>query len=91
LLYLRSVEVWEQKYSGVSRAVAMPGAAVVFMTTSRLIHGARSVMYRAAGTEDGRSQWLQRLQARRNTNIAVVALANKNARILWALLAHDTV
>jgi len=33
--------------------------------------------------------WLARLAARRNANIAAVALANKNARIIWALLAHE--
>jgi transposase len=33
---------------------------------------------------------MQRLQARRNPNVAVVALANKNARVLWALLARGT-
>jgi hypothetical protein len=32
--------------------------------------------------------WLARLAARRNANIAAVALANKNARTVWALLAH---
>jgi transposase len=55
-----------------------------------LIHGARSVLYglkrRAEGPADG---WLVRLAARRNTNIAAVALANKHARIVWALLAHQ--
>ena len=53
-----------------------------------LIHGARSVLLslkRHAGRADG---WLARLTARRNANIAAVALANKNARIIWALLAH---
>ena len=53
-----------------------------------LIHGARSVLLslkRHAGQTDG---WLARLTARRNANIAAVALANKNARIIWALLAH---
>ena len=33
--------------------------------------------------------WLARLAAQRNANIAAVALANKNARIVWALLAHE--
>jgi transposase len=33
--------------------------------------------------------WLARLARRRNPNIAAVALANKNARIVWALLAHE--
>ena len=54
-----------------------------------LVHGARSVLLslkRHAGQTDG---WLARLAARRNANIAAVALANKNARIIWALLAHD--
>jgi transposase len=55
-----------------------------------LIHGARSVVYRATDKCGARSQWIQRLQARRNTNVAVVALANKNARVLWALLAKGT-
>jgi transposase len=33
--------------------------------------------------------WLRKLMARRNKNVAAVALANKNARIVWALLAKD--
>lgn len=49
-----------------------------------LIHGARSVVTRATH----KSPWLEQLCARRNPNIAAVALANKNARIAWALLAH---
>jgi transposase len=53
-----------------------------------LIHGARSVLFR---TQQRRAAdgWLARLVARRNKNIAAVALANKNARIAWALLAHE--
>ncbi|MFM8898754.1 MAG: IS110 family transposase, partial [Burkholderiales bacterium] len=33
--------------------------------------------------------WLGKLLERRNINVAAVALANKNARIVWALLARD--
>ena len=33
--------------------------------------------------------WIRKLMARRNKNVAAVALANKNARIIWALLAKD--
>ena len=33
--------------------------------------------------------WLHELLKRRNPNVAAVALANKNARIAWALLAHE--
>jgi transposase len=34
-------------------------------------------------------EWLKKLLARRNKNVAAVALAAKNARIAWALLAHE--
>jgi transposase len=54
-----------------------------------LIHGARSVLLRVKGKTDACSSWLERLAARRNSNVAVVALANKNARIVWAMLVHD--
>ena len=54
-----------------------------------LIHGARSVLRVAARHTDPTTRWLKCVQARRNTNIAAVALANKHARIVWALLAHD--
>ena len=64
-----------------------------------LIHGARSVIA-AAGRKKARrviheqmahqqaETWLEALIARRNRNVAAVALANKNARVIWALLAH---
>ena len=51
-----------------------------------LVHGARSTLYHARRKTDPRSLWLQRLQAKRGHNVATVALANKNARIAWALL-----
>jgi transposase len=54
-----------------------------------LIHGARLVLRVAARHTDPTTTWLKRVQARRNANIAAVALANKHARIIWALLAHD--
>ena len=53
-----------------------------------LIHGARSVLRVAGNKDDPRSRWLKSLCPRRNKNIAVVALANKNARIVRALIAH---
>lgn len=54
-----------------------------------LVHGARTVIRGAANQPDQEPGWLQRLLARRSKNVATVALANKNARIAWALLAHD--
>jgi transposase len=55
-----------------------------------LIHGARAVLKVAGNKDDPRSRWLQSLCSRRNKNIAAVALANKNARIAWALLSKET-
>ena len=56
----------------------------------RLIHGARAVIRVAKRRVDLADGWLTRLLGRRNQNVAAVALANKNARIVWALLAHDS-
>jgi transposase len=53
-----------------------------------LIHGARAVIYRAK-LKGATGSWLRTLLARRNVNVTAVALANKNARIIWALLAHN--
>ncbi|MDR5799128.1 MULTISPECIES: IS110 family transposase [Caballeronia] len=50
-----------------------------------LIHGARSVLTHAK--EPG--PWILQIQARRPSNVVVVALANKMARTIWAMLAHD--
>jgi transposase len=54
-----------------------------------LIHGARATVHRARGKTDSRSRWIRSLEQRRGKNIATVALANKNARIAWALLPSD--
>jgi len=54
-----------------------------------LIHGARAVLSRAAGKTDARSQWIGRMRERRHPNVVAVALANKNARIIWSLLSKD--
>src|ERR1039457_4549854 len=55
---------------------------------TRLIHGARSVLLSLKRHPDRADGWLARVAARRNPNIAAVALANKNARTVWAVLAH---
>lgn len=51
-----------------------------------LVHGARSVVRVAAGRDDPLSRWINALRERRGVNRTVVALANKNARIIWAML-----
>lgn len=83
----------------VPRQHSSGGKAVLLGITRRgdgylrslLVHGARSVVRRAAGKEDRLSRWVQRLVAERGVNKATVALANKLARIGWAVLRHNTV
>jgi transposase len=55
-----------------------------------LIHGARAVMIRARGREDRLSRWITDLSKRRHANVVACALANKMARIVWAVLRHRT-
>ncbi len=54
-----------------------------------LIHGARAAMRHLDDTTP-LGRWVNALQRRRHPNVAAVALAHKNARIAWALLAHGT-
>jgi transposase len=56
-----------------------------------LVHGARATLRWVKHKHDRRSQWIRALIERRGTNRAVVALANKNARIAWVLLTTDQV
>lgn len=53
-----------------------------------LVHGARSVVRLATARTDPKSQWVNALRARRGFNKATVALAAKNARLLWVMLAR---
>jgi transposase len=56
-----------------------------------LIQGARSAVMSAGKRSDRISQWLVQLKDRVGWQKAVVALANKNARILWTVLTRDAV
>lgn len=51
------------------------------------IHGARSLLLRAQQNPSALGQWIRQLEARAPRNKVVVALANKLARITWAVLA----
>lgn len=54
-----------------------------------LVHGARSALRVTPRRLDRKSRWVERLRARSHENVAAVALAAKNARVLWSLLAHE--
>lgn len=53
-----------------------------------MIHGARAVLGKAQGKEDPRGQWIGRMRERRHPDIVAVALASKNARIVWSILSR---
>ncbi len=54
-----------------------------------LIHGARAALRGAAQRDDRVSRWALALERRRGRNVAIVALANKMARMVWAVLAYQ--
>ncbi len=51
-----------------------------------LVHGARTTIRWVGRKTDRRSQWMRQLVERRGKNRTAVAVANKNARIVWALV-----
>ncbi len=57
---------------------------------SQLVHGARAVVVQAARKDDPLSRWINRIREERGWNKAVVAMANKMARIGWAILRYNT-
>lgn len=54
-----------------------------------LVHGARSAVRTAKGKTDPLSRWINALLAYKHSNVVTVALANKTARMAWALIRHD--
>ena len=55
-----------------------------------LVHGARSELMYTAQRYDHKSAWAESLKYSKSWNKSAVALANKHARIAWAMLAHNT-
>ncbi len=53
-----------------------------------LVHGARADLRWSRHRKEQRSQWQENLLARRPTNVVLVAMANKTARVVWALLSR---
>jgi len=54
-----------------------------------LVHGARAAVRTARGKVDPLSRWINGLLAHKHSNVVTVALANKTARLAWALIRHD--
>jgi transposase len=79
----------------VPRQYSTGGKARLFSISKRgnvylrkmLIHGARAAVLRVKRDRAPFGPWLDRLDARAHTNVVVVAMANKLARIAWAILS----
>jgi transposase len=90
----RQVAAWlglvprQDSSGGKTQLLGISKRGDVYLRTL-LIHGARAVLRHLEHRPAKANRWLARLVARRNRNVAAVALANKNARIAWALLAHQ--
>jgi transposase len=61
----------------------------VYLRT-QMIHGARAVVSQAKHRDDPLSRWVTDIAERRHPNVAAVALANKTARMAWAMLRDST-
>lgn len=79
----------QQSSGGKDRLLGISKRGDSYLRTL-LIQGAKSVLKVVDKKTDPRSLWLQNLCARKHKNIAAVALANKNARIAWAILSNET-
>lgn len=55
-----------------------------------LVHGSRTLLYYSARKTDAKSVWAARAMQRRHVNVVAVAMAAKQARTIWAMLARGT-
>lgn len=72
---------------GKDRLLGISKRGDVYLRTL-MIHGARSVIARAKHKDDRLSRWVTGIVTRRHPNVAAVALANKTARMAWAILRN---
>ena len=74
---------------GKDRLLGISKRGDVYLRTL-MIHGARAVVTRARHKDDRLSRWVTGIATRRHPNVAAVALANKTARMAWAMLRNET-
>ena len=74
---------------GKDRLLGISKRGDVYLRTL-MIHGARAVVARAKHKDDRLSRWVTGIATRKHPNVAAVALANKTARMAWAMLRHET-
>jgi transposase len=73
---------------GKPRLLGISKRGDVYLRTL-MVHGARAVLHSTSTKTAPETTWHVQLMRRRHANVAAVALAHKNARTMWALLARD--
>jgi transposase len=92
----RDMAVWlgltprQHSTGGKPRLLGISKRGAVYLR-KLMVHGAGAVLRHAEGRPGASLAWHVQLMRRRHKNIAAVALAHKNARTMWALLAHEQV
>lgn len=76
----------EHSTGGKQRLLGISKRGNTYLRTL-LIHGARAALPFLAARQDALGEWLRRLLVRAHRNVVIVALANKLARIAWAVLS----
>lgn len=76
----------EHSTGGKQRLLGISKQGNTYLRTL-LIHGARAALPFLAARQDALGEWLRRLLVRAHRNVVIVALANKLARIAWAVLS----
>ncbi len=74
---------------GKDRLLGISKRGDVYLRTL-LVHSARAVVFQAKHKDDRLSRWVTGIAQRRHPNVAAVALANKTARMAWAMLRNET-
>jgi transposase len=89
----RQVSAWlglvprQRSSGGKATLLGMSKRGDAYLRTL-LIHGARSAILAAQRKVDNTNGWLTNLLTRRHPNVTAMALANKNVRTVWAILAN---
>jgi transposase len=80
---------WQHSTGGKTRLLGINKLGNEYLRRM-MLHGARSVVMQMERNPSALGEWLTNLSARRHRNVTVVALANKMARIAWAILSKGT-
>ena len=75
---------------GKSRLLGISKRGNTYLRTL-LIHGGRAVLYSLKDNNDRCKKWVTQLHGHAHGNVAAVAMANKLARIVWAIMSKKTV